>query len=801
MRLPSGSRRCASDTKGDRPRRIVARSAGHPEAVRLAERLAKPARRAVAAGDRLATHTGPSGAAPLPGSVAVDWPVLEESPNFDRTTSSGYQSLVSVAFRITGFVLLLGSAFSTRGMAVESTAPAGSPAAAVSDAAKKPVIAGTSGSRRSVNASKKGTAGATRSGASGESEALGSAGNEASSSIGRARTPKSAVAPSPSELARTVASNDVKSSKSTSSSRTTSANGGSASSKRDSKKESSQSGQESPSDTTSDPELSALNKAEKALFPWALRGVRSNFSFDETPLGFDPRLGTSKPEFPAWIRELRLPSIFPNVDGRILTYLDFYRTTPEGRSILRSWARKRGRYESAIVATLAKSGVPTDLVWQSLVESGHNPTIRSPAGAAGLWQFMPDTARACGLVVDRWTDERLDPERSTVAAAKWMADLFQRFGNWELALAAYNMGEAGLLRAIRKYNTNDFWSLCRYEAGLPMETALYVPRIIALTIAMQNPGAFGIDAVEPDDPIEFETVNVLPGQLLSSVSRAIGVDEEELNRINPQLLARRTPPSVTSDKAVARIYVPRGTADVLRHRMGRLNGLEPDLVAYTVRSADSLERIANARGVTVDALCTLNRMTADERVEVGTVLLVPRQSSEPSDSKNLDEERVAVVPPDLTVPTGQRRIFYRVRSGDTLSSIATAFGVSRADLLANNSIDPSARLQPRMLVQIIVPSGTKSARLPFLEESDVTVLVAGSIEFIEYFEGLRGNERIVVQAKAKDTLASIGAKYGVSVGSMERINRRSRRDALVAGEDIVVYTKRGGNRARVAATR
>lgn len=607
--------------------------------------------------------------------------------------------------------------------------------------------------------------------------------------------PKSAVPTAPNKATKSKPTNNSVTTKSPKPCRGTAAACANAS------KETRKPNSDSSGDALADPELSALRKAEKALFPWALRGVTSEFSFDNWLLDGTATSDEARQESSNWVRNLRLPAIFPNVDGRILTYLDFYRATPEGKSILRVWAKKRGRYASAIVATLAKSGLPTELVWQSLVESGHNPTIKSPAGAAGLWQFMPETARLYGLTVDRWLDERLDPERSTIAAARLMSDLFQRFGNWELALAAYNMGDAGLMRAIRKYNTNDFWALCHYEAGLPMETALYVPRIIALTIAMLNPAAFGIDDVTPDDPIEFDTVTVAPGQLLSVISRLIGVSDEELTKLNPQLLLQRTHPSTSAEKTPVRVNIPRGKAEQFRARIGRLVGLEPDLVTYTLKPGESLEWVANARGVAVDALKSINRIGGDERVESGAVVLVPRQSSEPIESKSVDEERVAVVPPNTLVPEGFRRVFYRVQTGDTLTSIADAFGISRADLLAYNSVDPSARLQPRMLFQVVLPNGAPCKNCTFIEESALTVLVAGTREFSEYFEGLRGNERIVVQAKDKDTLASIGTKYGVSVGTMERINRRSRRDALLPGENVVVYTKRAGNRERIATTR
>lgn len=558
-----------------------------------------------------------------------------------------------------------------------------------------------------------------------------------------------------------------------------------------------------PSMTDSDPELVALGRAERALFPRALTGVRSQFTFDaEGDWGrLSPGQGavTSLPASNAY-RGIELPRIFPNVDGRILAYLDFYRIQPEGKAILRAWAKKRGRYEGLIVSGLSKSGLPSDLVWQSLVESAHNPSIRSPAGAAGLWQFMPETARMYGLTVDRWLDERLDPERATDAAARMMGELYQRFGNWELALAAYNMGEGGLVRAIRKYNTNDFWTLTRYEAGVPWETALYVPRIVALNIAMSNPAAFGIDDVVPDEPIVLETVVLAPGQLLSSVAQAAAISVEQLKQLNPQLLAGRLPPSLGTGARAVRVYVPRGKGEVLRNRLSRVMGPEPDLESYSVRRGDTLGTIASARGVTAELIRSINRIGEGENIDAGTVLLLPRGSQEAAGPAETSDTRIAVVPPDVVVGASQRRVFYQVSPGDSLSSVAEAMSVTRASILEHNSLDPSAKLQQNMLLAVLLAKEARPSKVKYFEEKDVRVLVAGSEGFLDYFEGLRGNERMVVQAKAKDTLATIGARHGVGVGTMERINRRSRRDILKVGESVVVYVHRGAAPARVGST-
>ena len=181
----------------------------------------------------------------------------------------------------------------------------------------------------------------------------------------------------------------------------------------------------------------------------------------------------------AWLKSLTMPNLPVVLDEFVIKYLRFYRDSPSGKSIARVWAKKSGRYTQAIRAELSRAGVPTDLVWLSMIESGHNPTITSPAGAAGLWQFMPDAGRTYGLTVDRWVDERLDPERSTEAASRYPAILYRRFRwCWELAIASYNMGYGGLARSIRKFNSNDFWELVRYFVpAFLWETTLYVPKI------------------------------------------------------------------------------------------------------------------------------------------------------------------------------------------------------------------------------------------------------------------------------------------------------------------------------------
>ncbi len=555
-----------------------------------------------------------------------------------------------------------------------------------------------------------------------------------------------------------------------------------------------------------DPELRSLKAAERVLFPRPLTGVEPGWSWD-LPAPVDngrPGANTEAPAMlrpgdshvaalegapdAAWLKSLTMPNLPVVLDEFVVKYLRFYRDSPSGRSIARVWAKKSGRYTTAMRAELSRAGVPTDLVWLSMIESGHNPTISSPAGAAGLWQFMPDAGRTYGLTVDRWVDERLDPERSTEAASRYLSDLYRRFGSWDLAIASYNMGYGGLARSIRKFNSNDFWELARYEAGVPWETALYVPKIFALAIVMNNKQAFGLDTVDVERPETFDVVLVGPSVPLTEVARAAGVPESQVEALNPGYLAGRTPPALPgSAKPSWRVRVPAGRGTPCTSGLARVSGDDDALEAYVSKFGDTVEAIANARGVSEARLRAINRVEPKEILAAGTVLLVPRTGRAASAEAN---DEVVVVPPREFAYAERSRLFYRVLAGDTVARVARVFAVDVVDIGLWNALDENARLQAGMTLQLFVDKNRSFSARTILP-AQTRVLIAGTPEFYDYFEAQNGRKRVVVSARQNDTLAMLGKRYGMTVGSMERINRRARTDKLHAGEDIVVYVDRG----------
>jgi membrane-bound lytic murein transglycosylase D len=553
------------------------------------------------------------------------------------------------------------------------------------------------------------------------------------------------------------------------------------------------------------PELAALRAAERELFEPHSEAASAEvgFAISLLPTSATPRVYASGLPPPSvlgmdrglpemrtadWLSKLALPDLPVRWNDRLVQYLEFYKNDPRGRAIASAWYKKLGAYEPMLRAILRENKVPEDLLWVAVVESGLRPTAYSSAGAAGLWQFMPDSGKLYGLVIDRWVDERLDPVRSTQAAAKYLSDLHRRFGTWELALAAYNMGFGGLLASIRKYNSNDYWQLSRFEAGLPWETTLYVPKILSLAVVARNPVEFGLDGLQRDPPLRFDEVDVAPGVSLISIAEAAGVALADIEQLNPQILASRVPPRAP-DRAAAgawSIRVPPGRSGGVTANLVRVRSREPRVEPVVLRQGESVADLAKARNTTERVIEQLNALRSDEVPRPGTVLVVPVAPTTPAPPVSSDKP-VVVVAADLPTAPGTRRLFYRVVAGDTLSGIANALSVRADDLRRWNALDPMARLHEGMTLLAMVPESVDRLQVATMTVDDVKVLVAGSDEFFAYFEGLKDRVRTTIVVKPGDTWKTVARRTGLSVSMLERINRRPRTEELRPGERIVVY--------------
>ena len=290
-------------------------------------------------------------------------------------------------------------------------------------------------------------------------------------------------------------------------------------------------------------ELRTLRRAEEQLFaddpvgPPASVPAAPAVETCEAPADDEWRASSALGASPSphWPNGLKMPGLPIHQDARVAKYIRYFSSSPEGRKLFSTWLRRSGRYRGVITRALEQRDLPRDLLSIVFVESGFWPTAVSGAGAVGLWQFMPQTAKAYGLKVERDYDERQTIFQATSAAADHLSDLYARFQSWDLALAAYNLGYATLSDRLQQYGVDDFWSLSRIPDALPNETALYVPKVLAVSVLINNLEYFGFGDVELAKGIDAAELEVPAGVRLSMVARAAGTSARALRELNPQI--------------------------------------------------------------------------------------------------------------------------------------------------------------------------------------------------------------------------------------------------------------------------
>jgi membrane-bound lytic murein transglycosylase D len=506
-----------------------------------------------------------------------------------------------------------------------------------------------------------------------------------------------------------------------------------------------------------------------------------------------------RPDAP-WLDQLELPDLPVKWSQALVDYLVFYKSDPRGRSIMESWLVAQGRYRDLILSHLRKAHLPDDLLYVAMIESGYDPGDSSSAGALGIWQFMPENSRIYGLRVDRWVDERRDPMRSTIAQMDYFADLYQRFADWHIALAAFNMGYGAMLRSIARYNTNDYYRLCQYENGIPWETCLYTPKVLAAAIVGRNRAAFGYDKLKPARPEAWEEVAVPMSVSLAALARIAGASEADLKRLNPQLRHGRTPPGETGYT----VRVPVGRKAETQRRLVELESDWKGYDAYVIAHGERFEDVATTFGISVSALRKLNDVTRDAEIEGGTLLVVPRISEDQRaknrakaraslHSSGIDqrdgEQMIVPVPDKALVVPGKRRVFYRVVGGDTLKAVAKALAVSPAELAAWNALDPDGNLHAKMVLLAWVAPSFDAAKhaVNLLDEDQLLVVTRGSPEHMDLAEARTGRVRTEYIADGKEKLADVAKKFGMGSHDLARINRISYDTVLAKGQTIIVY--------------
>lgn len=402
------------------------------------------------------------------------------------------------------------------------------------------------------------------------------------------------------------------------------------------------------------------------------------------------------------------------------------------------------RYLPLYLKMFQDAGLPRELAYLPLIESGYNPRAYSRARARGVWQFIYGTGRKYGLNVNWWLDERSDFVRSTEAAILYLKDLYMIFNDWWLALAAYNAGEGRIQRAITQAGTRDFWEL-QARGVLPYETTKYVPAFMAAVLIATNPELFGYERPEAE-PITWEEVEVRGGISLSSIARASGLDHEELKAYNDALRRAYIPAGTTY-----RLRIPMAQASQVLAVLYRLPRNSHDgYITHRVRSGDTLSSIARRYHVSLNSLLEVNHMRLGSIIHPGQVLTIPITAEKP------------YVAQRNTPASGQHIV---VRPGDTLYTIAQSRGLDWRTLLKWN---------PNLIPQKLKPGQTLT--IP---------------AYIPVSSNNSGQTYHIV--RPGDTLYLIAREYGISLNRLLEYNQLSKTSVLYPGHRILIPPKEAYN--------
>jgi membrane-bound lytic murein transglycosylase D len=390
-----------------------------------------------------------------------------------------------------------------------------------------------------------------------------------------------------------------------------------------------------------------------------------------------------------------LQTVIPlEINPKVELAIKYFQT--RGRKVFTTWLERTGRYEQLIRKILREHGLPEELFYLAMIESGLNPKAYSYARAAGIWQFIKGTGTAYGLRTTWWIDERKDPALSTQAAAKHLSDLYARFGDWYLALAGYNCNPRKIENRMRQYDTDDFWQLKR----LPRQTRNYIPTYIAASIMAVNPQKYGF-YVEKMEPVITDTVLISECIDLEMIAQCADTTFEVIKDLNPAILRWCTPPDV--EQCV--LNIPPGKKAQFWEKYNKIPAeSKRSWVRHIVKKGETLSDIAKKYGTTLEILKTYNKLNGTRiRVNQDIVLPVPKNknyytlvSSTPS-SSGKKKARATV---DFK---GYKKLKYSVKAGDTLGEIAERFNTRAGKIREWNSMYYGQYIYPDQKLEIWVP--------------------------------------------------------------------------------------------------
>jgi membrane-bound lytic murein transglycosylase D len=468
-------------------------------------------------------------------------------------------------------------------------------------------------------------------------------------------------------------------------------------------------------------------------------------------------------------------------------WIDYFKGS--GHKHFSRWLERTGEFQDVIEPILTDVGLPRDLLYLAVIESGLSMTAKSHMKAIGPWQFMAGTARLFGLRINWWIDERSDIVASTYAAANYLKYLHDLFDSWPLALAAYNAGEHRIAYAIARQRTTDYWRL-----DLPAQTMWFVPKFMAALAIGRNPEAYGFEKPRKA-PLLFDIIEVEQPFELRAIANAADCSLSDIKNLNPHFKKWCTPPDM-----VVEIKVPRGTGEQCRSRLAatRQHKLQ-SFVQHRVKKGETVSGIAADYEVSAKEIMKLNEISLARSIRAGNILLIPvkdvQRSSRVASEPSYRNPRVPLNPgfqPLLSGEGGQKQIRCVVRKDDTLVRIAERFHTSLAQLRDWNKLSYESTIHPGdtlwiRMMSSDVPKETRVSRVTGMAGTPDTDPPAAPAAGIDALPEANGARCVTHTVKKGETLTSIGRIYKVDISAILAWNKKTNRNRLYPGEKLKIW--------------
>ncbi|MDR1677801.1 MAG: LysM peptidoglycan-binding domain-containing protein [Deltaproteobacteria bacterium] len=505
------------------------------------------------------------------------------------------------------------------------------------------------------------------------------------------------------------------------------------------------------------------------------------------------------------------------LNQEVLVNLRYFLNDARG-FMIRSLSRGQ-KYIPMMKAILRQKGLPEDLVYLALIESGFRTEAVSSASAVGPWQFIAPTGRRYGLVIDQWVDERMDPVKSTYAAADYLTTLHELFNSWPLAIAAYNSGEGKILKGMKDPDTNNYWDMAKREGFLANETKRYVPSFLAAAIISKDPRAYGLE-IEPSPPDAWEDVVVPESIDLGLAAELANSDLSRIKELNPHLKKQTTPPNETNFV----LRVPEGSRANFYRMYAQLPAAKRggSLITYTARRGESIDQVATRHNLTPAVVRQYNNLPAGTKLASGQKLVLPTSMPPESYSDTVvasakqqqSRRPVAYTPPVIieqdfppseSTPTGVRgpsstepqrpvavassrsrrnpvinSISHRVRSGDTILGIAKLYGVKAEQVKSDNKLASNAIREGQVL--------NIRSNLPLTAD---TSSGTSRRSWVQVSEGIPATHKV----QTGETISTIAANYRVSQRQLMDLNNLSDEAVIRVGQELKIGTVPAASRA------